>query len=122
MDGESTREEQSINEEEPTLDANRTLEDENLVDGNELLDKENVSTPAQTHSSPVEDQHTVDISSPPTHQRKVLHIVLYAVFLLIGIVLGVVGIATISTIHWWHQTPCSGYFNTCCVWKCHCAC
>ena len=91
MDDESTQEEQSIIQDEPMLDANRTLEDENLVGGNELLDKENVSSQAQTHGSPVAAQYAVGGISSPSRQRSVTRIVLYAVFLLIGIVLGVVG-------------------------------
>ena len=84
MDNESTQDEQGIIADEPTLDANSTVEDENL-------DKENVSSPTQTHSSPVEAQYAVGRTSSPTRQRNVTRIVLYAVFLLIGIVLGVVG-------------------------------
>jgi hypothetical protein len=90
MDDESTQEEQSIIE-EPTLDANSTVEDGNLGGRNELLDKEDVSTPTQTHSSPVEAQDTVGRISSPTRQRTVTRFVMYAVFLLIGIALGVVG-------------------------------
>jgi hypothetical protein len=91
MDNESTQDERSIIADEPALDADRTVEDENLAGGKEFLDKENESSPAQIHRSPVKDQYAVGTNSPPTRQRNVTHIVLYAVFLLIGIVLGVVG-------------------------------
>ena len=69
MDDESTQQEQSLNEDAPTLDANRTIEDENLIVGNELPDKENVSSQAQTHGSPVEAQYAVGGTSSPTRQR-----------------------------------------------------
>jgi hypothetical protein len=91
MDNESTPDERSVMAEEPTLGANRTIEDEDLAGTTEFPDKENVSSPAQTLTTPVEAQHTTGNTSPPTRQRNVSHIVLYAVFLLIGIVLGVVG-------------------------------
>ena len=122
MDNESTQDEQSIIADEPTLDANRTVEDENLVGGNEFLDKENVSSPAQTSSSPVEAQYAIGSTSSPTRQRNVTRIVLYAVFLLIGIVLGVVGMLLFQLSIGGSKAPCSGYSNTCCIWECHCAC
>jgi hypothetical protein len=90
MDNESTQDEQSIIEDEPTLDTNRTVEDENVVEGNEFPDNENESSPTQIDSSPVEVQHAVGRTSSPNRQRNVTRIVLYAVFLLIGIVLGAV--------------------------------
>ena len=91
MDDESTQQEQSLNEDAPTLDANRTIEDENLIVGNELTDKENVSSQAQTYGTHVEAQNAVGGTSSPTRQRTVTRIILNAVFLLVGIVLGVVG-------------------------------
>jgi len=91
MDDESTQDERSVIADEPTLDANRTVEDESLAGTTELPDKENVSSPVQTFSSPVEAQLAPESTSSPTRQRNVTRIVLYAVFLLIGIVLGVVG-------------------------------
>jgi len=91
MDDENTQEEQNIIENEPTLDANRTVEDENLAGGNELLNKENVSSQAQAHDSPAEAQYSVGGSPSPTRQKAVTRLVLYAVFLFIGIVLGVLG-------------------------------
>ena len=91
MDGESTQDERNIIADEPTLDTNKTVGDKNLTDVNEFINQGNEISKGQTLSSPGEDQYTIDISSPPTHQRKVLHVVLYAVFLLIGIVLGVLG-------------------------------
>jgi len=91
MDNESTQDEQSIIADEPTLDTNRTLEDEKLVGGNEFVDNENESSPTQIHSSPVEAQYAAGSTSSPIRQRNTTRIVLYAVFLLIGIVLGVLG-------------------------------
>jgi hypothetical protein len=85
MDNESTPD-------EPTLDASRTLEDKILTGATDFPDKENVSSPAQTLRTPVEAQRTTEITTPPTRQRNVSRIVLYVVFLLIGIVLGVVGV------------------------------
>jgi hypothetical protein len=76
---------------EPTLDANRTVEDEELKGATEFLDKENVSSPAQVLSRPIEAQPITESTSAPTQQRNVRRIVLYAVFLLIGIMVGVVG-------------------------------
>ena len=87
MDDESTQDERSVIADEPTLDANRTVEDESLADTTEFPDKENVSSPVQTFSSPVEAQLAPGSTSSPTRQRNVTRIVLYAVFLLIGIVL-----------------------------------
>jgi len=91
MDDESTQDERGVIADEPTLDANRTVEDESLAGTTEFPDKENVSSPVQTFSSPVEAQLATGSTSSPTRQRNVTRIVLYAVFLLIGIVLGVVG-------------------------------
>jgi hypothetical protein len=91
MDNESTQDEQSIVEDGPTLDINKTVEDENQPGENEFLDERNISPPTQTYSSPVEAQNTIENTASPTRRRNVTQIVLYAVFLLIGIVLGVVG-------------------------------
>src|SRR5713226_2612721 len=91
MDNESPPDERNVMADEPTLDANKTLEDEIPTGATDFPDKENISSPVQTLSTPVEAQHTTGNTSPPTRQRNVSHIVLYAVFLLIGIVLGVVG-------------------------------
>jgi hypothetical protein len=91
MDNESTPEERSVIADESTLDPERTIEDKDLAGENEFPDKGKVSSPTQAHSSPVEAQHAAGNTSSPTRQRNVTHFVLYAVFLLIGIVLGVVG-------------------------------
>src|SRR6266702_4232098 len=91
MDNENTHDERSIIADEPTLDPNRTVEDENLASVTEFPDKSNVSSPVQTFSSPVEAQLATGSTSSPTHQRNVIRIVLYAAFLLVGIVLGAVG-------------------------------
>jgi hypothetical protein len=80
-----------ISEDETTLDDNRTIEDPNLTGGTPFSNKEFVGSPAQVLGMPVETQPTTGIAPSPTPQRKVSRNVLYAVFLLIGIVLGVVG-------------------------------
>ncbi len=90
-DNESTPDEQSVMADEPTLDVNRTLEDKIPTGAIDFPDKENVSLPAQTLSTPVGVQHTTGSASSPNRQRNVNHIVRYAVFLLVGIVLGAVG-------------------------------
>jgi len=56
MDDESTQDERSVIADEPTLDVNRTVEDENLAGATEFPEKENVNSPVQTFSSPVEAQ------------------------------------------------------------------
>jgi hypothetical protein len=91
MDNESTQDERSIIADETTIDANRTVEDENLAGATEFLDKKNVSPPVQTFSSTVEAQNAIGSTPSPIRQRKATRIGLYAVFLLIGIVLGVLG-------------------------------
>jgi hypothetical protein len=91
MDNESTQDERSVIADDPTLDANRTVEDEDLTGATAFPDRENESSPAQTFTPPVEAQIVTGRTSSPTRQRNVTHLVLYAVFLLIGIVLGVVG-------------------------------
>ena len=88
-DGESG--DKKIIEDEPTLDDNRTIQDENLAGVTAFPDKENVSSPTQPLSTPVLAQRTAGSASSPTRPRNVRSIVLYAVILLIGIVLGVVG-------------------------------
>ncbi len=90
-DHDSESGDKSIIEDEPTLDDNKTIEDENLAGVTAFSNKENVSSPAQALSTPVETQLTTESAPFPTPQRKVSRIVLYAVFLLIGIILGVVG-------------------------------
>jgi hypothetical protein len=92
MDNESTQDEQSIPADGPTLDINETVEDENLSGENEFLDERNISPPPQTDSSPVEAQNTIGNTASTTRHRNVTRIALYAVFLLIGIVLGVLGL------------------------------
>ena len=92
MDNESTQDEQSIIADGPTLDVNKTVEDEKLSSENEFLDERNISPPTQTYSSTVEAQNTIGNTASPTRQRNVTQIALYAVFLLIGIVLGVLGL------------------------------
>jgi len=91
MVDENTQDEQGIVADELTLDASRTVEDKDLAGENEFLDEVNLSSPAQTHSSPAEAQHVTGNTSSPTRQRNVTRIVLLAVILLIGIVLGAVG-------------------------------
>ena len=91
MDNESTQDERSVIADEPSLDANRTVEDEDLAGATAFPDKENESSPAQIFNSPVEAQLVTGSASSPTRQRNVSRIVLYAVFLLIGIILGAVG-------------------------------
>src|SRR5947209_1542268 len=91
MENESKQDEQSLIADEPTLDTNKTVEYKNLAGENESLDKRNVSPPIQTYSSPAEAQNTIGNIASSTRQLNVTHLVLYAVFLLIGIVLGVIG-------------------------------
>src|SRR5215467_12961393 len=91
MDNGSTQDERSVIADETTLDANRTVEDEDLSGATAFPDKENESSPAQTFTPPVEAQLASESTSAPTRQRNVSRIVLYAVLLLIGIVLGAVG-------------------------------
>ena len=92
-DHESESGDKSIIEDEATLDDNRTIQDENLAGVNALSDKEDVSLPTQPLSTPVETQRIAGGASSPTRRpRNVRSIVLYAVFLLIGIVLGAVGV------------------------------
>lgn len=91
MDNESTQNEQNVIADETKFDANRTVEDENLTYVSEFQDKENKSSQVQTFSSPVEAQLATGSNVSQTRQRKVSRIVMYAVFLLVGIVLGVVG-------------------------------
>lgn len=81
----------SVIEDAPTLDDNRTIEGENLASVGTSSGKESVSPPAPSLNVPVQDQPTVAIASSPSRPRKVRNIVLYVVFLLIGIALGVVG-------------------------------
>jgi hypothetical protein len=96
MDNESTQDEQGIIADEPTIDTNKTVDGVNLVSGNEFLDNEHENTPTQMDSSPVEAQYAAGRTSSPAPQRNVTRIVLYAVFLLIGIVLGAVGVLLIQ--------------------------
>src|SRR6266581_6519934 len=91
MDNESTPDERSVIADESTLDPNRTVEDENLAGATVFPDNENESSSAQTYTAPFEPQLTTGGTPSPTRQRNVSRIVLYAVFLLIGIVLGAVG-------------------------------
>ena len=96
MDNETTASEESHIADEPTLDVNKPVEDENLASSTESPDKDKVSSTAQTSGTPVEAQLTTGSTSAPTRQRNVSRIVLYAVFLLIGIVLGAVGLLLIQ--------------------------
>jgi hypothetical protein len=91
MDNESTQNEHSVIADEPTLDPNRTVEDKSLAGATAFPDREKESSPAQTFTAPGEAQLVTGSTSSPTRQRNVSRIVLYAVFLLIGIVLGAVG-------------------------------
>jgi hypothetical protein len=81
----------SIIDDEPTLDDNRTIEDEHLAGVTAFSSKEYVSSPAQPLSMPVQAQPTAGIATSPSRPRNARNIVLYAIFLLVGIVLGVVG-------------------------------
>ena len=96
MDNETTAGEESHIADEPTLDATRSVEDDNLASATGSPDKDNVSSTAQTSSTPVEAQLTTGSTSAPTRQRNVSRIVLYAAFLLIGIILGAVGLLLIQ--------------------------
>jgi hypothetical protein len=80
MDDESRQDEQSI-----------IAEDENLAGEKEFHGKRNGDQPTQAYGTPVEAQNSIGSTSPPTRKRNITHLVLYAVFLLVGIVLGVVG-------------------------------
>jgi hypothetical protein len=90
-ESDNTPGDKSIIEDEPTLDDNRTVESENLTGATSLPDKTSVSSPDQATSPLVEAQLTAGSTTTPTRQRNVRSIVLYSVFLLIGIVLGVIG-------------------------------
>lgn len=90
-ENENTPGDKSINEDYPTLDDNRTVESEDLPGATRLPDKTSVSSPDQATSPLVEAQLTAGNTPIPTRQRNVRSIVLYSIFLLIGIVLGVVG-------------------------------
>jgi hypothetical protein len=90
-ENENTPGDKSIIEDEPTLDDNRTIESEDLPGATEFPDKTSVSSPDQATSPLVDAQLTAGSTSTPTRQRNVRSIVLYAVFLLVGIILGVVG-------------------------------
>jgi hypothetical protein len=91
MENESVPDERKVIADEPTLDANRTVEDENLAGTVEFTQQKKVISPAQKLNGPVEAQPTTGSSSTSTPQRNTRRIVLYAVFLLIGIVVGAVG-------------------------------
>jgi hypothetical protein len=88
---ESTPGDESVINDEPTLDANRTVEDEGLTNAAGFTDKSSVSSPDQATSPLVEAQLTAGSTPTPTRQRNFRSMVLYSIFLLIGIVLGVVG-------------------------------
>lgn len=94
-----------IFEDEATLDDNRTIEDVNLAGVTAFSNQEIESSPAQALSMPVETQPTAGIAPSPTPQRKVSRFVLYAVFLLIGIVLGVVGMLLFQLSIGGNRTP-----------------
>ena len=70
MDNESTQDERSVIADESTLDPNRTVEDKDLAGENEFLDKGKVSSPTQTHSSPIEAQHAAGNTSSPTRSSS----------------------------------------------------
>jgi hypothetical protein len=91
MDDESTRDEPSVVAEEPALDTERTVKGENPAGENEFLDNRNISSASQKLNTPVEAQNSIGDAASSTRQRHITHLVWYAVFLLIGIVLGVVG-------------------------------
>jgi hypothetical protein len=79
-------------ENEPMLDDNRTVDDPHLSGSTPFSNKDYASSPAQVLGMPVENQPTSGIAPSPTPQRKMGRYVLYAVFLLIGVIVGVVGI------------------------------
>jgi len=108
MDNESTPDERSVVADESTLDPNRTVEDENLAGATVFPDKENESSSAQTFTAPVEAQLVTGSTSSPTRQRNVSRIVLYAVFLLIGIVLGAVGMLLFQLSIGGSKSPITG--------------
>jgi hypothetical protein len=89
---ESTPGDESVINGEPTLDANRTVEDEGLTSATGFTDKSSVSSPDQATSPLVEAQLTTGSATTPTRQRNISRIVFYAVFLVVGFVLGVVAV------------------------------
>ncbi len=92
MDDESTRDEPSIVADKSPVDTNGTVENENHMGENEFLDKGSVCSATQAHSSLAEAQSSVKNTAKLTRQWNVTHLILYAVILLIGIALGVVGL------------------------------
>jgi len=90
MDEESTQDERSKIAEEPAPGVDETLEEKGLSNANEPASKENVDLSYQS-VSPVEAQNAIGKASIPKRRRTAIQIVLYAAFLLVGIVLGVVG-------------------------------
>ena len=91
MDNESTPDERSVIADESTLDPDSTIEDQNLAGATMFPDKESESSPAHSVTAPFEAQLVTGSTSSPTRPRNVSRIVMYVVFLLIGVVLGAVG-------------------------------
>jgi hypothetical protein len=87
MGDESTQDDRGITADEPTIDTNMTVGDENLTIAHDVTNQD-----VQIVSSPVDGQHAIGNASSPTRRRKLPHIILYAAFLLIGIILGAVGL------------------------------
>ncbi len=101
MDDENTQDERSAIAEEPTLDVDRTIDDKSVENksspaNKETIDKEITGLQIQSGIPPTETQSHTGRSSPPKHRRAVSQLILYAVFLLVGIVLGVVGLLLIQ--------------------------
>ena len=91
MDEESTQDERGIISEESTMSDGKATEDKNLIHEDEPTIKENEDLSYQS-VQPVEAQSSPAKASSPKRQRTAIQVVLYAVFLLVGILLGVVGV------------------------------
>lgn len=91
MDDESTKDERSVVADETTLNSNKTIDDKDLAEANESINQKNEISTVQIFSSPSDSQHTIAGASSPTSRRNLPYIILYAAFLLIGIILGAVG-------------------------------
>src|SRR5215469_3657132 len=91
MHNESTQDEPGVIAEDLTLNANRTIEDKNLKEESESPNKEHQGLSNQSDIPPVEAQSLIGRTSSPKRQRTATQIIVYAAFLLVGIVLGAVG-------------------------------
>ncbi len=87
-ENESTPGDKNIIEDEPALGDNKPVKSKDLTGATSFPDKASVSSLDQANSPPVEAQPAAGSTKPPTRRRRVRSIVLYPVFLLIGIVLG----------------------------------